>query len=222
MVQFLIFRFILIFISIVSLYHQEHSLMYNSVSWAISLDSWVIYRINVSEYRFSDWLIAKHFLPNVFAFWSRCRIRGIESCRMVKLRKAVAECPTLGDGYSCKQDNPNECVTDQHTNCYAYAECKDPRWGYKCKCFKSYIGDGVNCKADNYITPAPVDPCVAANCWPYATCITVSNIRTLISEPKSKRHTLLCANQWACVTLWRAPPIMCPLFKTYGTGGYIK
>ena len=83
---------------------------------------------------------------------------------------------------------------------YAYAECKDPRWGYKCKCFKGYIGDGVNCKADNYITPAPVDQCVAANCWPYATCITVSNIRTqdqtshfFVRQPMSMLHTVTCS-----------------------------
>lgn len=75
-----------------------------------------------------------------------------------------------GDGYSCKQDNPDECYNGTH-NCSPYAECKDTRWGFKCKCNKGYSGDGVNCQAD-YV--APVDPCAAANCSPYASCVTGS------------------------------------------------
>ena len=51
------------------------------------------FRMNVSKCLFSELLIAKYFLLNIFAIWSRFRMSfcGVESCRMAKLRKAVAE-----------------------------------------------------------------------------------------------------------------------------------
>ena len=52
-----------------------------------------IFGINVSECLFSEWLIAKHFLPNIFAIWSRYRMSfcGIESCQKAKLRRGCCE-----------------------------------------------------------------------------------------------------------------------------------